>query len=338
MRTMHKTFLLLCPLAIALGFVSLAVPAFAQALTWQPYSNTTDGFKALFPSDPEVSKNNVPVGGQNFELRSYEAQSGNTALYVGVCDYGAKGASANPDDILKSAKDGAVQHMSAHILTEKTMALGASHGVEFVAESDKFHFTSRMYMAGGVLYQTMVISPIGETFADSARFLDSFALLPRPQAPPAPLAEWKPYSYPAAGFSASFPSQPVIEKQSVPTDAGAFDLQTYQAEDASSTLIAAVCDYGSSASGKDPDALLEGAKQGAVNNIKAHITSEKKITLGANHGIAFEADSDSAHISARIYLVGNTLYQTIVASPASTPYADSGRFFDSFQLIDRPAK
>ena len=340
MRRFHKTFLLFCPLFAALGLVSLAAVSRGQTPQWQPYSNAGDGFRALFPSAPETSKTSVPVGQSTFELHSYAVDAGGTTLYVGVCDYGAKGAAADPDELLKGAKEGAVQHMSAHILSEKKITLGSNHGVEFVAESDKLHFMTRMYIAGGVLYQTMVISPLGENFADTARFLDSFGLLARPQVAAAavPAPEWKPYRYPVDGFSASFPSSPAVEKQSVPTDAGAFDLVTYEAEDAASTLIAAVCDYGAGAKDKDPDALLENAKAGAISNVKGHLTIEKKITLGTNHGVAFEADSESAHISARIYLVGSTLYQMIVASPNTAPYADSARFLDSFQLIDRAAK
>jgi hypothetical protein len=338
MRRLQKTFLILCPLFAALGLVSLASALGAQAAAWQPYSNAEDGFHALFPSAPETSKTSVPVGPATYALRSYTVEVGETALYIGVCDYGPKGAAADPEVLLKSAKDGEVEHMSAQILSEKKIALDSNHGVEFVAESDKLHFTARVYIAGGVLYQTMVISPLGESFADTARFLDSFGLMARPQAAAVAAAEWKPYRYSAEGFGASFPSTPAVEKQSVPTDAGAFDLETFEAEDGASTLIAAVCDYGAGAKDKDPDSLLENAKAGAVSNIKGHLASEKKITLGTNHGVAFEADSESAHISARIYLVGTTLYQTIVASPNSAPYADSARFFDSFQLIERSAK
>ena len=332
---------LLCSLLAALGLLSPAATASAQTASWQPYSNADDGFRATYPSAPEISKATVPVGQDSYELRSYTAEAGSTELYIGVCDYGPKGAAADPDAVLKSAKDGAVQHMTAHILTEKKITLeasqGVSHGVEFVAENDKLHFTTRMYFAGGVLYQTMVISPLGESFADSTRFLDSFAILPRPQAA-APAADWKPYPYPADGFSASFPFAPKPDKQSVPTDGGAFDLHTYQVDDAGGTLIAAVCDYGASAKDKDPDSLLDSAKSGAVSNIKGRLTSEKKITLGVNHGVAFEADSENAHISARIYLVGTTLYQMIVAAPNDSPYVERLRFLDSFQLIDRTAK
>jgi hypothetical protein len=194
-----------------------------------------------------------------------------------------------------------------------------------------------MFMAGGVLYQVMVSAPLDQEFADTARFLDSFELLPHePAAAASP--EWKPYSYPSEGFSASFPAQPSTDKQNISTDAGQFELRTYVAEDSSAALIAAVCDYGATAAGKDPEVLLEGAKKGAIDNLKAHMISEKKMSLGVNHGIQFEADNATDHISARIYLAGTILYQTVVISPINGRYANTARFLDSFQVLERPDK
>ena len=171
------------------AMLSIGSAVAAQTPQWKSFSNTTEGFQALFPSPPEASKNSVPAGGETYELRSYTAEVGSTALYVGVCDYGARGRTADPDEILANAEKGAVEHMAAHILSERKIALdagtveashaAANHGVEFEAENDRMHFTTRMYMAAGVLYQVMVTSPLNEKFADTARFLDSFQLIDR---------------------------------------------------------------------------------------------------------------------------------------------------------------
>lgn len=344
-------------LALAAVLLSLASALAAQTPQWKPFGTAAEGFQVLFPSHPEVFGNSVSAGEDTYELRNYLAEVGSTALYIGVCDYGATGAAADPDDMLSRAEKGVVEHISAHMISEKKIALdsgsgetghgdsgqgAASHGVEFEAASGQMRFTVRMYMAGGVLYQAMVTSPLIEKFADTARFLDSFQLLPRQAAEAATSAAaapgWKPYTYPSDGFSASFPSAPTMQKQNVTTDAGTFELRTYVAEDSSAAFIGAVCDYGATAAGKDPDALLDDAQKGAIDNLKAHLLSQKKIALGANHGVEFEADSDTAHISARIYLAGTTLYQVIVAGPLKARAAYTARFLDSFQLIDRPGK
>jgi hypothetical protein len=336
MRSLDGSGSLSLALGVTLLWLASTLPA--QSPPSKPFESSTDGFRVDFPSDPEVSRNSVPAGGDTFELRSYLVVAGSTALYIGVCDYGHKGAAADPDAMLSSAKQGAVEHMHAHILSEKEIAFDAAQGVAYEAESDSLQFSVRMYIAGGVLYQVMVSSPLNERFADTAHFLGSFQLLPRPiaeaAAPASPTPQdWKPYPYPADGFSASFPSAPIAGKQSISTGAGTVELRTYTAEDSSAELIAAVCDYGEATQGKDPDAILEGAEKGAVDNSKSHLVKENKITLGPNHGVAFEADNDSVHLSARIYLAGTTLYQLVVASPLNVPYAGAARFLDSFQLL-----
>jgi hypothetical protein len=147
--------------------------------------------------------------------------------------------------------------------------------------------------------------------------------------------EWKSYSYPADGFQASYPSAPEVTKRDVPTDAGSFELRSYIAQVAPVALFIGVCDYGSTAAGKDPQTLLQGAKNGALTNSNSHLLSEKKITLGVYPGVEFEAESDAAHFTARIYMVSSTLYQTLVVAPLGKPYDNTSRFLDSFQLIAR---
>jgi hypothetical protein len=69
--------------------------------------------------------------------------------------------------------------------------------------------------------------------------------------------------------------------------------------------------------------------------MKAHITSEMKITLGIYPGLSFEAENETLHFSARIYFVGTTLYQDLAASPLKESYGGTARFLNSFQLIAR---
>lgn len=155
------------------------------------------------------------------------------------------------------------------------------------------------------------------------------------QTPAAQAQEWKTYSYPADGFSASFPSQPEESKRNVDTAAGTFELRSYIVDSGAVALFVGVCDYGATVQGQDPDTLLQGAKNGALENSKTHLTRERKISLGIYHGLEFESESDAAHFYARIYMVGSTLYQIVVVSPLGQPYADTARFLDSFQLIAR---
>jgi hypothetical protein len=145
------------------------------------------------------------------------------------------------------------------------------------------------------------------------------------------------YEYPSDGFKAGFPSEPKLTKHNVPTDEGTFELRTYVLEPGQNALFIAVCDYGSAVAGKDPSKVLQGAKNGAVTNSKSHLVdgSEKSFNFQGHPAVAFEAESDAAHFRMRIYLVGTTLYQTLVASPPGTPYPKTQEFLDSFALIAR---
>ena len=157
-------------------------------------------------------------------------------------------------------------------------------------------------------------------------------------APAAQAPQWKTYSYPADGFSASYPSQPDVQKRDVPTDAGSFELHSYLVQVSPGALYIGVCDYGAAAAGKDAATLLDGAKNGALTNSTSHLISESRITLGNYPGVAFEAENEEAHFSARLYVVGTMLYQTMVVSLPGKPYPETARFLDSFQLIARVAK
>ena len=328
-------------LAALVVFAALSTACLAmQAPEWKSFGSASEGFHILFPNAPETSKNTIPAGSEIYELRSYVSQVGLTALYVGVCNYGAKGRAVDPATLLQGAKAGAVAHVNAHIIAEKKIELGSSPGVAFEAESDQLHFSVRLVFSDGFLYQLMVTSPLNQEYADTDRFLDSFQLIPRPAAPTvvAGVPDWKPYRYGIDGFSADFPKQPTVQKQNISTDAGQFELRTYVAEDSASALITAVCDYGASAAGKDATTLLDGAKTAALESLKAQATSSKKISLGDAKGTEFEAENEAEHISGRIYLRGSNLYQVLVVSPLNTTYADTAHFLDSFRLLDKDIK
>ena len=168
----------------------------------------------------------------------------------------------------------------------------------------------------------------------------AFAAVIGAQTPATPSAQtpaWKSYSYPADGFSAVFPFEPSMQKKNVPTDKGTFELRAYLAQEGEAAMFVGVCDYGSAVADRTADQVLDGAQEGAISNVSAHLISGKVITLGIYHGREFEAENDTMHFSARIYLVGTTLYQTLTAAPLAQPYYGATRFLDSFQLIARVA-
>jgi hypothetical protein len=165
---------------VAVSLLAFAVSLAAQTAAWKPYDYPPDGFRATFPAAPEISKENVPTEVGNIELRLYTATLGDTALNISVCDYGAKAAAVDPDVILAGVEKGAIDNWKAKIISEKKILLGTNHGLEVVATNDSMRFSMRYYMVGGVLFQSMVVSPVAQDFPDTKRFLDSFELIPHP--------------------------------------------------------------------------------------------------------------------------------------------------------------
>lgn len=146
---------------------------------------------------------------------------------------------------------------------------------------------------------------------------------------------WKTYSYPADGFSISAPAEPQLTQQDVPTEAGNFTVHMYIVALENAQLVAAMNDYGSAMNGKDSQAIVDGAMNGAINNVKAHLIQSSKIAIGNHPGNSYEAENDQFHFSGRIYIAGSVLYQMMVVTPINQKYADTERFFASFQLIPR---
>lgn len=158
------------------------------------------------------------------------------------------------------------------------------------------------------------------------------------QKPPAQDLQWKTYSYPADGFSADFPFEPSQSKKDIQSDSGTYELRSYMTEDDQVALYVGVCDYGEKAKKQSPETLLNNAEDGALKNSSSRLVSEQAITLGIYHGLEFQAENESTEFSVRLYIVGSTLYQTLVVTPRGHAYAKTTRFLNSFQLIARPAK
>jgi hypothetical protein len=170
--------LLLFGLSLSAQTPATTAPS-VQPAAWTTYDNSADGFSVLFPDQPDVQKNKVPTNSGTFELHAYLVTPGAAALYIGVCDYGATAAGRNPQDVLTGAKNGAIDNVKAHMLTEESVLLGTYPGVQFEAENDTLHFSARIFLVGTTLYQELTASPLTEKYADSTRFLDSFKLIPR---------------------------------------------------------------------------------------------------------------------------------------------------------------
>ncbi len=142
---------------------------------------------------------------------------------------------------------------------------------------------------------------------------------------------WTIHTYPADGFSILLPSDPQVQTQQ--DAAGPSSLgRSYTVDLGQGVLMIGVLRIGTGGWSKAPDAVLQDGKNGALAQSKTHLISEKKVALGGAPGIDIEAENDTIHIRARIYLVGKAAYQVVEGYPIGKPFDHATEFLDSFQL------
>jgi hypothetical protein len=98
---------------------------------------------------------------------------------VAVIVHGAQATGLDPDALLERVKQGVLAGDKTKKLSETPIALDERKGVALETENDTIHTSTRIYLVGDVIYQTIVTSPVAGKYADTARFLDSFRLIPR---------------------------------------------------------------------------------------------------------------------------------------------------------------
>lgn len=141
---------------------------------------------------------------------------------------------------------------------------------------------------------------------------------------------WTIHDYSADGFSISLPSDPQISLQK--DDASHSQMRTYAVAVGQGVLMIGVMHFGMKPS-KSPDAILQDGKNSALARSKTRLLREKQITLGDAPGLDFEAQSDTLHVRAQLYLVGgSTVYQLVESYPIGKPFDHASEFFDSFRL------
>jgi hypothetical protein len=150
---------------------------------------------------------------------------------------------------------------------------------------------------------------------------------------------WKDHRSDECRCSAQFPGTPTAKNQTIPSKDGPLESKMIMLEVPSSAFYAvAYVDYPKDAvAASKPDELLNGARDGAVGKVKGSLKSETKISMNGFPGreLNIDAPKDLALI-ARIFLVKERLYQTIVVMPkARIDAAENRKFLDSFKF-DKP--
>ena len=86
-----------------------------------------------------------------------------------------------------------------------------------------------------------------------------------------------------------------------------------------------------------PEQLLDDSREGALDNLGGKLVSETAIKLGRHEGreLLIEVAKQDRLFRARIYLVGNRLYQTVLfGPPKAVKSKQAQQYLDSFKLIN----
>lgn len=144
------------------------------------------------------------------------------------------------------------------------------------------------------------------------------------------------YTSEEGNFKISFPGEPTVTSEAVPTDIGDIQMKMFMYEKSrEEAYMVAYSDYPQEAvDAGDKKEMLQGSKEGVVGNIGASVEEEKEIEIDGNPGVYFKAKGPEFATVYKLYLVKNRLYQVGILKAASYPSdADIKGFLDSFELI-----
>lgn len=144
----------------------------------------------------------------------------------------------------------------------------------------------------------------------------------------------KAFAPPNAGFSAQFPAVPT--EQTI--KAGDIDVRMFAVEIKPVTYYACYNEYAASTNSVTPEQRLDGARDGAVSNIKGTLIAETEIMLDNYPGrdIQIASMDNQFTIRTRMYMVNNRLYQIAVVTAKDTAFTDGmTAFLDSFKLLGK---
>lgn len=137
-------------------------------------------------------------------------------------------------------------------------------------------------------------------------------------------------------FKIGFQGQPEVASQDVATAVGSIKMHTFmEMKGMTDAYMVSYNDYpAESISAADPKNILDGAKNGVINQFQAKIVEERPLTLGGSIGVMCKANSATMYVVYYAYLVKNRLYQIMILKNGVFPtQQEIDAFQGSFELI-----
>lgn len=144
----------------------------------------------------------------------------------------------------------------------------------------------------------------------------------------------EPYESKAGKFTAKFPGKPKETVNEVPTAVGNIKAYFIMHESPTGAYAVSYSDYPKGhVERAGLDNVLKGAREGAAKNVKGTLKSHKAIKQGKHKGQSVTIVAAAFEIQTRHFVVGDRLYQVLVAGKVGTTDNDTTKaFLDSFKI------
>jgi hypothetical protein len=302
---------------------------------WKEVRSQAGGFSVEMPGTPEEGKQALDTAVGKVDMFTFWLEVKDVVYLVSYNDYPSDTIKNSPSGkLLDDWRDGFAKGVKGKVRGEKYITLKSNPGREVIVDApDDLVFKVRAYLVKQRLYQVLVVtSKSKESSPDATKFLDSFKLLT------VETDSWKEFRSQAGRFSVRLPGTPKEDKQAIDTAVGKIDmfLFVYEVSNDVAYLIM-YNDYPEDVVAKaDKTTMLDGARDGAVENVKGKLRSEKNVSISGSPGREIVVDTSDAPLStikSRMYLVKNRLYQVMAVVPKGKETSkDVDKFLDSFKL------
>jgi hypothetical protein len=144
---------------------------------------------------------------------------------------------------------------------------------------------------------------------------------------------WIVFTSPEGRYSVGLPAQPTPTTITSNTQVGAVDNHYVIARSASVAYTVAYGDFPPAyVQSTGPQAILDGAVQGAVTSAQGTLQTATPISSGTIPGQDYILVAGGDTVHARVFLAGSRLYQLIEVGPEASGLPDVDAFFGSFTI------
>jgi hypothetical protein len=183
--------------------------------------------------------------------------------------------------------------------------------------------------------------PAPTAAADSPSATPALAKQRRPRTPP-PVPQmppgWTTYTSTEGRFAVDLPGPPRQQSQTLNTAVGPVQMYTYMHEFAGGARAYMISfnDYPAAMIQRgNSQRMLDGARDGIVRNLDGTVLNERHFNFGRYPAreLQIRVPRQHAVVTARVYLVGARLYQTLALSRENDPVGGENTYFlQSFRL------